>query len=1045
MLFHSVKPDRRAHRCVRAFSICLGLCLAAVGHAAVTIDPDAIGATDVTPADIESNPLQTAIDLTVGDASTGALRIDAGSKVRNNVIVLGNDASSVGMATVTGADSRLTYNETLYVGYSGDGTLRVEDRATVTGYYGRIGQEAGSTGVATVTGAGSGWGSTYTLTVGYTGDGELNIEDGGLVYAPNGWIAYESGSTGVATVTGAGSAWNGRAALYVGYGGAGSLMIKEGGRVQYDHRGLIGYLAGSTGEVTVSGVGSTWIIRRDTFVGDGGAGSLIVRDGGAVSTEITALIGNKIGSIGRALVTGAGSSWNISSTLHVGNYGDGALRIEDGGVVNSSTSSIGAVLGSSGAVTITGAGSQWNLGSRGLSVGVRDDGTLRVEAGGEVNNFTASIGTQAGSKGVATVTGAGSRWNSAEFLSVGNFGDGTLRVDDGGAVASRVSYIGGYTGAVGEAVVTGALSKWTLDQLSVGRSASGKLRVEAGGLVDADEAWIGALAGSTGEALVTGAGSHWTVGDSLQVGAQSDGTLRVEAGGVVTSAEGGVGYSPGSTGVATVTGVGSQWNNSGDLQVGVSSDADGVLRVEAGGVVANYRGYLGSSAGSIGAATITGAGSRWDNASAFYAGLSGDGSLLIENGGVVTCTSFSYLGRNAGSTGAATVTGAGSQWNNAGSLFIGSLGEGALLVEEGGVVTSSSGFIAQDSESSGAVTITGAGSRWTNTTQLAVGGGTLRVEAGGVVASQVGIIGTSFDATGAVTVTGAGSQWNNSVDLYVGGSPIGARYGATLDILDQGFVSVAGTTKLWAEGSVTLADGGVLRTERLDLTVGAFEMLSGGRLEADAVVGDLVNLSGVVAPGVDPGVMTVSGDYDQAANAALEIELGGVEADQFDAIAIAGEATLDGTLEVALLNSFTPSAGDLFTVLDSGVVNGAFATVDFTAASLPAGLEWRVDYYADRVDLLVIDPTQTLAGDYNSDGVVNAADYTVWRDGNSVDSSQSGHDLWADNYGASTATATSNAASQAVPEPASVITMLLACLGLMARRSAAVETASRPR
>jgi hypothetical protein len=149
---------------------------------------------------------------------------------------------------------------------------------------------------------------------------------------------------------------------------------------------------------------------------------------------------------------------------------------------------------------------------------------------------------------------------------------------------------------------------------------------------------------------------------------------------------------------------------------------------------------------------------------------------------------------------------------------------------------------------------------------------------------------------------------------------------------------------------------------------------------------------------------------------------------------IAGEATLNGTLQVALRNSFTPAAGDLFTVIDSGVVSGAFATVDFTAASLPAGLEWRVDYYADRVDLLVIDPTQTLAGDYNSDGVVNAADYTVWRDGNSPDSSQAGYDLWADNYGATTATATSNAATHAMPEPTAVIPLLLACLGAIAFR-----------
>jgi fibronectin-binding autotransporter adhesin len=939
MLFHSVKPDRRAYRRVRALSICLGLCLAAVGHAAVTIDPDAVGATDVTPY-----PVQPSIDLTIGGAATGALRIDAGSKITNT--------------------------------------------------FGRIGRDAGSTGEA--------------------------------------------------TVTGAGSTWNNQAALYVGDGGDGALTIEAGGSVN-NHAGWIGYQAGSIGEATVSGVGSAWVSRSNTVVGDRGAGTLTVRDGGQVSTDTEGRIGNQTDSTGAATVAGAGSRWDLDN-FYIGNSGDGALRIENGGAVDSLSGLLGAELGSSGVATVSGAGSLWNLRPlSSMNVGMRGDGALRIEAGGEVRNLTGSIGIFAGSKGVATVTGAGSKWNNAENLRVGNAGDGTLRVEDGGAVVSRSTYIGAYAGGMGEAVVTGALSKWTLDQLSVGRSGSGKLRVEAGGLVDVDSAGIGALAGSMGEALVTGAGSRWTVAELLQVSAQSDGVLRVEAGGVVTSRAGGIGYSPGATGVATVTGAGSQWNNSADVQVGVWGNTEGTLRIEAGGLLANKSGTLGSGAGSVGAATVTGAGSQWRNTGPFYAGLSGDGTLLIENGGVVTCNSFSHVARNAGSTGAATVTGAGSQWNSAGTLFIGSYGAGTLRVDEGGVVTSSSGFIAQDSESSGAVTITGAGSRWTNTTQLGVGGGTLRVEAGGVVVSQIGFVGTSFDVTGAATVTGAGSQWNNSSDLYVGGTPIGARYGATLDILDQGNVSVAGTTKLWAEGSVTLDNGGVLRTESLDITVGAFGMHSGGRLEADAVVGDLVNLSGVVAPHVGVGVMTISGDYDQAANATLEIELGGVDADQFDAIAIAGEATLNGTLEVALLNSFTPAAGDLFTVLDSGVVSGAFATVDFTAASLPAGLEWRVDYYADRVDLQVIEAAPALAGDYNSDGVVNAADYTVWRDGNSPDSSRAGYDLWVDNYGATTATATFNTAPQAVPEPASAIALLLAGLGLMVRRSAAVETSSRPR
>ena len=69
-----------------------------------------------------------------------------------------------------------------------------------------------------------------------------------------------------------------------------------------------------------------------------------------------------------------------------------------------------------------------------------------------------------------------------------------------------------------------------------------------------------------------------------------------------------------------------------------------------------------------------------------------------------------------------------------------------------------------------------------------------------------------------------------------------------------------------------------------------------------------------------------------------------------------------------------------------------------------------------------------LEGDYNGDGVVDAADYTVWRDGNSPDDSQAGYDVWAANYGASNAPL----AASSVPEPAGVLILWSMIAGAMA-------------
>ena len=85
--------------------------------------------------------------------------------------------------------------------------------------------------------------------------------------------------------------------------------------------------------------------------------------------------------------------------------------------------------------------------------------------------------------------------------------------------------------------------------------------------------------------------------------------------------------------------------------------------------------------------------------------------------------------------------------------------------------------------------------------------------------------------------------------------------------------------------------------------------------------------------------------------------------------------------------------------------------------------------HVDGVSLLATDPV--LAGDYNGDGVVDAADYAVWRDGDAPDSSQAGYDLWAANFGATAGSATASAA--AVPEPATAL-LLMAGLAAMAQR-----------
>ena len=70
------------------------------------------------------------------------------------------------------------------------------------------------------------------LTVGRHGAGALNIAQG-VVTSGAAILGEQTGSSGSVTVAGANARW-GSGSLMVGYGGSGTLIIKDGGKVMSD-------------------------------------------------------------------------------------------------------------------------------------------------------------------------------------------------------------------------------------------------------------------------------------------------------------------------------------------------------------------------------------------------------------------------------------------------------------------------------------------------------------------------------------------------------------------------------------------------------------------------------------------------------------------------------------------------------------------------------------------------------------------------------------------------------------------------------------------
>jgi hypothetical protein len=85
--------------------------------------------------------------------------------------------------------------------------------------------------------------------------------------------------------------------------------------------------------------------------------------------------------------------------------------------------------------------------------------------------------------------------------------------------------------------------------------------------------------------------------------------------------------------------------------------------------------------------------------------------------------------------------------------------------------------------------------------------------------------------------------------------------------------------------------------------------------------------------------------------------------------------------------------------------------------------------YIDNVRLYSLD--DSLSGDFNEDGRVDAADYVVWRDGLDSIDTQTDYDAWRANFGATPAQA---ATITVVPEPISLVLPTLVALLTSASR-----------
>ena len=379
-------------------------------------------------------------------------------------------------------------------------------------------------------------------------------------------------------------------------------------------------------------------------------------------------------------------------------------------------------------------------------------------------------------------------------------------------------------------------------------------------------------------------------------------------------------------------------------------------------------------------------------------------------------------------------------WNVDGGIYVGNESEAQLVVDEGAVLNSDLGRVGsgreefdQDHAFVRGVGRDGTPSTW-NTDLLSVAVGTgasaiVNVLDGGRINSTHGLIGVGGRAIANVWRTDANgnpSTWNSDVITVADTSEafLQVRHGGRVNVgqlivsRDEGSVgtltinadedsptSTVNATQVevggfgqGGRGTVDVLAGGRLNADQMVIHPNNLVNLDGGMIAADYIQvkggflfrngtlqvdtfeADMQHLGGKLAPGPGTQVSTILGSYTQVSDPVIEIEIAGDQ--QYDRVAVDGNASLDGDLELYLQGDYRPESDDTFRVMLAENILGRLNNAGNGDRLLTADQKgtFVVNYgfgsEFEDTEMVLSDFTPSLCGDFDFDGDVDSADRT---------------------------------------------------------------------
>ena len=938
--------------------------------------------------------------LTGSQLNTSANSLAGGALINGTVIVDGTGAKFTSGIAVTNTDQT-------QVGSGGTGALTFQagSGGTIAGALGIADAASASNGTVTIKGS-----STVTLK------GSLRLSTQGVSSA-NATLNIDNASldqqdfnfvTDVPTGVIVGSNL-GTATLNVG-------TTTSGGSLS---TGSLGLTINQNGAVNV-GSGTT-------------TGTLSVNGGLTVTG----------GGIGNGLSVQAGSSLNFASSF---------LTVQSGGQVVvpsyvTSFSSTTAITGASAAAVPSRISASTGF------VSVNNNGAVHLTSGGVLTAFRDIDVANSGS-GTMTADGIGSAINAdggtSSFSSFWGLGGNTATVTLSNAATA--SFSGGID-----------LAKDTTS------GTNANVTVQSGAKLSAGKLTLASVGGATTSAnlTITGAGSAVALNpfSTLTVGSSTTGTatINVNSGGSL---------SLGSGGITTLNPTGTINVNGGSIDLKTIVNNGGHLNVVTGSVAsdaftAGPGGALGTDPTIATGQVVTVAGDTTIDASHT---LALDGGHL-STGGLINHGYFAF---------------------NLGTLEF--TRDGAAI--DTPIVTNSPDTLIKISADNVAIGKDDDPNGFKHQGKLDVGNKTLTLKsadqaemgqetslAGGTVKAPKGFLfqdGKTLKGSGKLegpveVREGAVVTPNGNLDMGDDTSPAGVNFAGKLDA--QNFdVTFRSKSQSTLDGLTTMANAKIHAAHGIKSDSGSMitgyglidtpndpsqkDMLDGQALGTSPsqplefpgyVTGsgrlNNVKMEGTHSPGASPTLLSV-GNLEYTPTSTLIMELGGItRGTQYDAIDSDGNLKLAGTLQVSLINGFAPVVGNSFHLFSWSSLTGAFSPIVLPALS--GAKAWNASQLFTTGTLSVI---STLTGDYNGNGVVDAADYTVWRDtlGSTTDLRANGDNngasagkidqadylVWKSNFGMQSGSGANG--NTAVPEPTTGILSIIGgtVAGFLIRRHA---------